>query len=93
MSEYHECPYAKELKGGRCARKNFRCDGNGDIVSGKGANFTELKIVERRDSCAPSSIFGNYCYEITEEHIQALREGKILCDVDEYGFFIGLKKD
>ena len=40
-----------------------------------------------------SSQYGNRYVEITEEQIEDLRAGKVLCYVDEYGIFIKLKKE
>lgn len=42
--------------------------------------------------CRKSSIFGNLYFYITDEDIKALKNGKILFHVDEYGIFIGYKK-
>lgn len=95
MSENCKCPWANEVKDGFCKAKHRGCKvQDGDIYTSINKKYLdEIKIIDRHQSCSFTSIFGNYIYEITEEHIQALREGKILCDVDEYGFFISLKRD
>lgn len=96
MSDERKCPWAEEYldKDGYCKAKRHRCgiSGCGDIYVGE-KDFDKFAIIDRHQSCSSTSIFGNYVYEITEEHIQALREGKILADRDEYGIFISLKKD
>ena len=40
---------------------------------------------------APGSYFGNYDVDIYDEDIEALKEGKTLIYVDEYGFRIHYK--
>ena len=52
-----------------------------------------LTIVEPDRMCEEASIFGNYYFYITEEQIEALRNGKALYSRDEYGTFIAFKKE
>jgi len=40
-----------------------------------------------------ASKYGNRYVGITAEQIEELKAGKVLCYVDEYGFFIKLKKE
>ena len=42
--------------------------------------------------CCESSLHGNYYFYVTDEDIEALKNGKVLFYVDEYGMFIGYKK-
>ena len=50
-----------------------------------------FKTCDMENVCRRTSIFGNSYYEITEEDIEALRQGKVLYDIDEYGTFIRLE--
>lgn len=51
-----------------------------------------LTTIEPEEVCEIASKYGNRYAEITEEQIEELRAGKVLCYVDEYGIFIRLKK-
>lgn len=51
-----------------------------------------LTTIEPEAVAEASSKYGNRYVEITEEQIDDLRAGKVLCYVDEYGIFIRLKK-
>lgn len=87
MSEYFECPHARELNNhGYCNHKWRKChSGNGFVEPD--LNFY---VVDRNEVCVEGSLYGNYHFKITEEDIQALREGKVLGYVDEYGMFISM---
>lgn len=52
----------------------------------------ELKACDVDEVCRRDSIFGNTYYKITEEQIEALRNGKVLYDIGEYGTFIILDR-
>lgn len=52
-----------------------------------------LITIEPGEVDKASSQYGNRYVEITEEQIEELRAGKVLCYVDEYGIFIKLKKE
>ena len=52
----------------------------------------ELKVIEADQMCRYSSIFGNSYFYITEEQLDALKEGKVLYECGEYGTFIALRK-
>lgn len=54
-----------------------------------------MMVIEANQICRQSSIFGNYLLCITEEQIEALRNGKVLRnkDAEEYNVFIALKKE
>lgn len=51
-----------------------------------------MEIIEPDEICRKSSLFGNYYLSITEKELEALKSGKVLFTIDEYGVFIGLKK-
>lgn len=51
-----------------------------------------LTTIEPEEVCEIASKYGNRYAEITEEQIEELRAGKVLCYVDEYGIFIRLKR-
>ena len=50
----------------------------------------KLEVIEVDEVCRKSSIFGNAFFKITKEQLQALSEGKVLFNRDEYGTFIAL---
>ena len=52
-----------------------------------------LTTIEPEEVSEVASKYGNRYVEITEEQIEELRAGKVLCYVDEYGIFIKLKKE
>lgn len=91
LIEHHECPYSHERddevrKGQRwCKRKRVWCDGNGNQLCDE-----PFEVIERREMCAKSSIFGNYYLQLTEENIEALRAGKVLFVGDEYGVLVSM---
>ena len=90
--EHHECPYSHERSDevGRngqryCKRKRVWCDGNGNQLCDE-----PFEVIDRREMCAKSSIFGNYYLQLTEENIEALRSGKVLFVGDEYGILVSM---
>lgn len=53
----------------------------------------ELEIIDESKVREYCSIFGSSGFEITEEHINALKNGKVLCGKDnEYTIFITMGK-
>lgn len=52
-----------------------------------------LTTIEPEEVNKVASKYGNRYAEITEEQIEDLKAGKVLCYVDEYGIFIKLKKE
>ena len=50
-------------------------------------DFESIDIDEVKEH---QSLFGNYVFLLTQEDIDALTSGKILCHLDEYGIFIGM---
>lgn len=49
-------------------------------------------ILDRDEVCEHSSIFGNHYIALSEDHIQALKDGKAVAAIDEYGVFLALEK-
>lgn len=78
-------------------RKNGKCkkfDGREACKESSLKWFTDaLKVCEIDEVCRRSSIFGNSFFTITKEQLEALKEGKVLYDIDEYGTFIALEED
>lgn len=88
-NEYFKCDYADERckrgkKDGWCEHKRFYCDGNGCFP------FDEkVTNIENKDVCKMSSIFGNYYISLTDNQIDALKNGVILgLTNQEYNIFI-----
>lgn len=52
----------------------------------------KLRMCEIDEVCEKSSIFGNSLFLLTDDDIDALKNGKVLFDVEEYGIFIAYKK-
>lgn len=77
--------------------KNGRCrkfDGRRGCKESSSKWFTDaLKVCEMDEVCRRASIFGNSFFVITKEQLEALREGKVLYDIAEYGTFIILEED
>ena len=91
MNEKHECP--KVVKKGDCV---WCANGGVCLRNGNGLlDFGEVcedsfSIIDKQDMCdAAESTYGNSYIRITEEDIQALRDGKVLFFEDgEYGTFV-----
>ena len=70
-----------------CSAKRCRCeDATGDF----GPNyFDEVEIIEPNTICASGSLFGNYYIKLTDDDIQAMKDGKIGAILhEEYNVFI-----
>lgn len=52
---------------------------------------SRFEVIEPEEACEKKSIYGNEFFTITQEDLQALMDGKVLCCVDEYGTFIRLE--
>lgn len=52
----------------------------------------ELLECEIDEVCRRSSIFGNGYYKITKKQLEALKNGKVLFTVGEYGTFLILEE-
>lgn len=82
------CPNCDE--NGKC-KKIFGDKCNADeksILKSFEDSFENLEQIDVLDVCPRSSIFGNEFFTITDADIEALKSGKVLCYVDEYGTFI-----
>lgn len=51
----------------------------------------ELEVIEPETMCYRGSIFGNEYFKITAEQLEALKQGKVLFSLGEYGSFIALE--
>lgn len=77
------CPY---LDNGNCTKYRHRtpCDQlNGVTLEG-----FRLGRCDADEVCRNYSPWGNYCYIITDDDIEALKTGCVLYNVDEYGTFL-----
>lgn len=76
---------------GRCRKYDARetCKNN---CSSKKWFDDELKVCDVDEVCRWSSIFGNSYYKIKKEQLDALKNGKVLFDVGEYGTFLILEE-
>lgn len=85
----HKCDYADELdERGYCRRKRCRCNGCGDVFLCPDEN-DRLSVVERKDICKESSLFGNYYITMNAQDVANLIAGKCLALTgEEYNFFI-----
>lgn len=57
------------------------------------SDFCErLEVCNICEVCEKSSIFGNSLFILTDDDIEALKSGKVLFNIAEYGTFIAYKK-
>lgn len=87
MRDVTECSLYKD---GHCTkwRKNGKCH-----PSSADWFDEHLDQCEMNAMCEHNSIFGNSYFYLTDEDIDALKAGKVLFDVDEYGVFLAYKKE
>lgn len=52
----------------------------------------EFSVIDMSEVCRKCSLCGNFLFSITEEDIKAMRDGKVLSFVGEYGIFIAMDK-
>lgn len=85
----YKCDYADERNArGHCERKRQTCDGCGDIYE-RNFDKDKLEVVERKDICAASSIFGNYYIALNAQDVANLVAGKCLALTgEEYNIFL-----
>lgn len=85
----HKCDYADELdERGYCRHKRWRCNGCGDVFLCPGED-ERLSVVERKDICKESSLFGNYYITMNAQDVANLIAGKCLALTgEEYNFFL-----
>lgn len=85
------CEYRDEA--GRCKKREYLSMHSKEPIRPVCSmeEFTEeLDITDREAVCQKESFWGNFHFAITEEQIEALKAGKVLYFVDEYGFFIAM---
>lgn len=81
-----------------CGKNMDRCNKWGDVrrkcVPTTIGDFEEGKLdqCEVDQVCRNCSIFGNDLIAITDADIEALKQGKVLYRLDEYGLFLVYKK-
>lgn len=63
---------------------NYNC--NQSSVDWLKEKFNKCEVDE---ICRVSSIFGNFCFCLTDKDIEYLKNGGILYKLEEYGIFIG----
>lgn len=66
---------------GRCNPADINCFSD---------HFSQCDI---DDVCRLASIYGNDLFVLTDENIEALKAGKIIFSVGEYGTFVAYKKE
>lgn len=52
-----------------------------------------LTHIDKSEIKKNQSLFGNFLFELDEDDLNALKEGKVLYHLDEYGIFIKMKED
>lgn len=85
----HKCDYADERdERGYCKHKRFKCNGCGDAFQIPGDD-DRLTVVERKDICKESSLFGNYYITMNAQDVANLIAGKCLALTgEEYNIFL-----
>lgn len=87
MSNLNNCRLYKD---GHCQkwRKNGKC-----VPSNLDWFEDEFGQCEINEVCEKCSIYGNDCFLLTKKDIDALKSGKVLFSLDQYGTFIAYKKE
>lgn len=85
----HKCDYADERDvEGYCQHKRCQCDGCGDVFA-KPGDDDRMEIVERKDICRKSSLWGNYYIAVNAQDVANLIAGKCLAITGaEYNIFL-----
>lgn len=85
----HKCDYADERnEQGYCAHKRYKCDGCGDVFQRPGDD-DRFTVIERKDICKKSSLFGNYYFVMNAQDVANLIAGKCLALTgEEYNIFL-----
>lgn len=85
----HKCDYADERDArGYCEHKRSRCDGCGDVFAWPGDD-DRMEVVERKDICRKSSLWGNYYIAVNAQDVADLISGKCLAITgEEYNIFL-----
>lgn len=83
-----ECKYKNEK--GCCTQVNAnrKCE---NYISSSEWFDDSMRICDVDEVCENRSPFGNNYFKITKEQLKALKKGKVLYYVDEYGTFIILE--
>ena len=77
---------------GRCGKRDKRYKCKPSTIEWFN-DVDEMNLCEIDQVCRNTSIFGNYYFKITNEHIEQLRKGKVIYHRDEYGMFIVLEME
>ena len=89
---YEKCP--GYMKNGCCKGDNRPCRVTKEDIE---SWFDEtLTPIDLPDVCPQQSVFGNSFFVITDKDIEALKKGKVLFAMGEYGVFLkyeGCKSD
>lgn len=85
----HKCDYADERDArGYCKHKRCQCDGCGDVFAWPGDD-DRVEVVERKDICRESSLWGNYYIAVNAQDVANLIAGKCLAITgEEYNIFL-----
>lgn len=75
---------------GKCNKTNTICKCLPSTIDWFNDSFGQYDVNE---VCRNDSIFGNRYFYITDADINALKSGKVLYYVDEYGIFIAYRAD
>lgn len=86
---YEKCP--GYMKNGCCKRDNRPCRVTKEDIE---SWFDEtLTPIDLPDVCPQQSVFGNSFFVITDKDIEALKKGKVLFAMEEYGVFLKYEGD
>lgn len=87
LEKVEDCEF---YKNGRCAKfGNIRMPRCGPATM---MWFVErFEVIEMSAVCRNDSVFGNNYFVITDEEIEALKNGKVLFKLDEYGTVIAYR--
>lgn len=85
---FHKCDYADNRvkyrnRDGYCKHKGCYCDGNGYLSPDE-----VVEPIDKKDMCKKSSLFGNFYIGLTDEQIEALKNGAVFVSYGEYNFYI-----
>lgn len=87
MRDKPECDL---YENGRCKKITMSGRCNPADINCFSDHFSQCDI---DDVCRLASIYGNDLFVLTDENIEALKAGKIIFSVGEYGTFVAYKKE